>query len=316
MRVRVSVRVRVGAGIIGSGVRVRVRPPSGTPPSRRPARAASTARPSPPTGPLAHLPADGGQEPRWVVKGGRNRRLRTGMKARSWPPSRTQAAMAPFLSPEGSPERAGGLLERWLAARAAESEGTLTVRECHLSLQQRAHRLLNALALALQLLRTLLDLLDATPHLAGGGHSEAAELRGELTILLGGTQELSHVDVAALAALVEGHGGPAQRTLRRPASEGRRCREAEEHQRRDARPHPIGRGVTEGRHSSGRLCGALFPAFCPTAELPTSVAAAGCACGRQVLRPCCARPPSPTVRALGCRSLLRSLSSGRSSPSE
>ena len=201
------------------------------------------------------------------------------MKARSWPPSRTQAAMAPFLSPEGSPERAGGLLERWLAARAAESEGTLTVRECHLSLQQRAHRLLNALALALQLLRTLLDLLDATPHLAGGGHSEAAELRGEFTILLGGTQELSHVDVAALAALVEGHGGPAQRTLRRPASEGRRCREAE-HPEDGERPHPIGRGVADARggfQRTTRPAPTLFLAFRPTAELPTSVAAADAA---------------------------------------
>jgi hypothetical protein len=47
--------------------------------------------------------------------------------------------------------------------------------ECHLGLQQRAHRLE---ALAPQLVRTLLDLLDAAPHLAGGGHREAAELRG------------------------------------------------------------------------------------------------------------------------------------------
>lgn len=137
----------------------------------------------------------------------------------------------PSWAQSAAPIKRVGFWSRWLAARASESEGTLSVLEHHLGLQQRAHRLVVRAALAPQLVRSLLNLLDAAPHLAGGGHSEAAELRGNLTILLGGTQELGHVDVTALAALVEGHGGPAQRTLRRPAGEGRRRREAEQQSR-------------------------------------------------------------------------------------
>ena len=63
----------------------------------------------------------------------RNQRLRTGMKALPWPPSRIQeATVVAFLGPEGRPERAAGLLERWVATRAAESEGTLAMLPCRM----------------------------------------------------------------------------------------------------------------------------------------------------------------------------------------